>query len=146
MIQNRLRTERASLEKIDCVYEKRVVEVKTLDSFNLNDVDLIKIDVEGHEKRVLVGSLDTISRCKPILLIEIEQRHIDYDINEIFSFIENLGYQGFFLMNGEINEIHDFERDKHQMISTGEHSKNLYINNFIFIPISRSVDVFNSVF
>ena len=42
-------TSRASLESKESPFEKRSVEVKTLDSFGFTDVDLIKIDVEGHE-------------------------------------------------------------------------------------------------
>jgi FkbM family methyltransferase len=49
--------------------EKITVEVKTLDSFNLNP-DFIKIDVEGFEHKVLVGAQKTLDRCRPILLIE----------------------------------------------------------------------------
>ena len=77
-------------------FEKRKVEVRTLDSFGFTDVDLIKIDVEGHEYSVLEGSLLTIQRCKPILLIEIEQRHISRPIKEVFSLVMNQGYDGLF--------------------------------------------------
>lgn len=45
-------------------------KVITLDSLLLKDVDLIKIDVEGHEKHVLQGSLKTIARCKPVIIVE----------------------------------------------------------------------------
>ena len=34
-------------------------------------VDIIKIDVEGHEASVLSGAMDTIARFKPILFIEV---------------------------------------------------------------------------
>ena len=36
----------------------------------LNRVDLIKIDVEGMEGRVIDGALKTISRFKPLLYVE----------------------------------------------------------------------------
>lgn len=45
-------------------------EVITLDSLGLKDVDLIKMDVEGHEKQVVQGSLRTIARCKPVIIAE----------------------------------------------------------------------------
>jgi len=50
----------------------RVQDTKTitLDSLNLKDVDLIKLDVEGHEKSVLQGSFKTIVHSKPVIIAE----------------------------------------------------------------------------
>ena len=45
------------------------VEIKTLDSFNL-EPEFIKIDVEGFEYQVLLGAENTINTYRPILLIE----------------------------------------------------------------------------
>jgi FkbM family methyltransferase len=47
------------------------VEARTLDSFELQDVSLIKIDVEGHEVEVVMGALETIDRWHPVLIIEM---------------------------------------------------------------------------
>ena len=52
-------------------YELYDVELATLDSFNLEDVDCIKVDVEGYEYNVLKGALATITRCRPIVQLEI---------------------------------------------------------------------------
>jgi FkbM family methyltransferase len=47
------------------------VQVEPLDDFlNLIDPMVIKIDVEGYEFEVLKGAVKTISRAKPILIIE----------------------------------------------------------------------------
>jgi FkbM family methyltransferase len=46
------------------------VEMRTLDSFGLTDVDLIKIDCQGYEYDVLLGACDTIQRCRPVLVVE----------------------------------------------------------------------------
>ena len=46
------------------------IPVRTLDSFNLNNITMIKIDVENHENEVLEGAKDTISRNKPIIFVE----------------------------------------------------------------------------
>jgi len=46
------------------------VEVNTLDSFHFVDVDFIKIDVEGHELEVLKGGVETITRCRPWIVVE----------------------------------------------------------------------------
>lgn len=50
--------------------KERIVQQKTLDSFNFTMVDLIKIDVEGHEFRVLKGGENTIKKYSPIIIIE----------------------------------------------------------------------------
>jgi len=41
-----------------------------LDSLNLHNVDLIKIDVEGWELRVVEGAVKTIMRDKPVMVVE----------------------------------------------------------------------------
>lgn len=47
------------------------VKVRTLDSFNLEDVAAIKIDVERAEPNVLRGARETLARCKPTLFVEV---------------------------------------------------------------------------
>lgn len=44
--------------------------MRTLDSYKFNDVDLIKIDVEGLEGEVLSGAQNTIQRCIPTIVFE----------------------------------------------------------------------------
>jgi FkbM family methyltransferase len=46
------------------------VRVRTIDSLNLAQCGLIKIDVEGYEARVIRGAAETIRRCRPILYVE----------------------------------------------------------------------------
>ena len=49
---------------------KDSVEVITLDSLNLTNISMIKIDVENHENEVLQGGKQTILKNKPIIFIE----------------------------------------------------------------------------
>jgi FkbM family methyltransferase len=42
-----------------------------LDSLNLSGVSFIKIDAEGWECDVLEGARETIARCRPVMLIEV---------------------------------------------------------------------------
>ena len=52
----------ASLEERDGECEVRTVKVNTLDNYDYDDVDLIKIDVEGHEKNVIEGAIKVIKK------------------------------------------------------------------------------------
>jgi FkbM family methyltransferase len=55
-------------------YGKGKIPLKTLDSFNFTNVDMIKIDVEGFEEEILIGAENTIINNHPILAIE-QQKH-----------------------------------------------------------------------
>lgn len=60
-----------------------VVEFRTLDSFNLNNIGLIKVDIEGFEYHAIKSGLGTIIRNNyPPLLIEV---WTDYQINLFFD-------------------------------------------------------------
>lgn len=66
------------------------VEVRALDSaLGAQEVDLIKIDVEGAEDRVLQGGLELLSRCKPTLFFECHPEGRSGAIDEALS---GLGY------------------------------------------------------
>ena len=60
------------------------VPAVTLDSLNLTDVDMIKIDVEGHELSVLHGAEQTIRSQRPLIAIEIsfENKVLDKELNK----------------------------------------------------------------
>lgn len=51
------------------------VEAVTIDSLGLENVGLMKIDVEGHELACLRGAAETIRRDRPTLIVEIYGGH-----------------------------------------------------------------------
>lgn len=53
----------------------KFVPLVTIDSLNLKNVSLMKIDVEGQENAVLDGAKETILRERPVILIEIMGGH-----------------------------------------------------------------------
>lgn len=72
------------------------VEVRTLDSFEFERVDFIKIDVEGYEWFVLQGGVQTISRERPLLQLEIvgnQCRKFNYSAEQMIEWIRQLGYR-----------------------------------------------------
>lgn len=70
-------------------------EMRTLDSLEIDNVGFLKIDVEGYEKQVLDGSLHTIKKFKPLLMIEI-RNNIS---NDIIVFLKKLGYKNYSILN-----------------------------------------------
>jgi FkbM family methyltransferase len=46
------------------------VNTKTLDSYNIDKINLIKIDVEGHEWEMIEGASNSIIKNKPIIILE----------------------------------------------------------------------------
>lgn len=123
--------------------QKSPIKTELLDYYNYQKIDFIKIDVEGHELKVLEGGKKTIKRLKPLLLIEIEQRHLPshLSINDVFNYIKDMGYDGYFLYHNVITPINNFnlKRDQLQYLDskriklTNRRKSELYINNFFFI-------------
>lgn len=80
--------------------EHSVVTAKTLDSFNIQNVGFIKIDVEGFEEKVIRGGLMTIiSNNYPPILFECwpvgywgmtQEKH-----DNLFNLLKTLGYEIF---------------------------------------------------
>jgi FkbM family methyltransferase len=123
----------ASLEKRSGDVIKQNVEVRSLDSYKYADVDLIKIDVEGHEKSVLLGAEETINKCRPILIIEIEQRHICFNISQVFDIVLSFNYDGYFIRNNRMEPLSSFNYKRDQAPYKNNVKDKNYINNFIFI-------------
>src|SRR5689334_24032172 len=61
------------------------VKLERLDAFDFCDLKFVKIDVEGAELEVLRGAEETLRRCRPVLLVEIEQRHHHEPVAEVFD-------------------------------------------------------------
>lgn len=110
----------------------QIVDLRTLDSFGFRDVAFIKIDVEGHEAAVLRGAAETIRASKPTLLVEIEQRHLQCPIQEVFGQILSFGYEGYFLERGLLRSIAEFTLERDQLASNFARTGARYINNFLF--------------
>ncbi len=76
------------------------VPVTTLDDFNrnlsLNNVRLVKIDVEGFEPQVFLGGKEFFTKVKPDVVVFEENRKVE-GIPESISTIQSYGYDLYFL-------------------------------------------------
>lgn len=64
------------------------VPIRTLDSYNLQNISMIKIDVENHELPVLEGAKQTILNNKPIVIFE--------DLHYLFPYFPAGRFDAFF--------------------------------------------------
>jgi len=88
-----------------------LIEKKILDNFNFpKPLKLIKIDTEGHEYKVLQGSINVIKKYLPDIIFEINESSFEESIN----FLKEFKYNFYF-----INE------KKNLIIKISEFNKNL---------------------
>ncbi len=103
-------------------YEKFSIKTAKLDDIKIeNKIGFIKIDVEGHEKNVLIGAESSIKKNKPVMIIEIEERHTKKPIIETINFIKKFDYNCYYL-------------SENKMINIDEIYPKNPENNFIFLP------------
>jgi FkbM family methyltransferase len=72
------------------------VPVATIDSYNLDRVGFIKLDIEGSEPFALQGAADTIRRCRPIVLYEDKKlwtRYYGLPKSAVEDILRGHGYQ-----------------------------------------------------
>jgi FkbM family methyltransferase len=124
-------------------YQSVEVPMAKLDNVYQGQVGFIKIDVEGHEQAVLDGARETIRRCTPRLLIEIDERLSPGGIERARSYFTELGYRGFFIHNGNLKPMERFSvermqrRDNLPSLTAPLRERERfgrYLYNFIFLP------------
>jgi FkbM family methyltransferase len=117
--------------------EEVEVETGRLDQFELADVGFIKIDVEGHEEAVLRGSVATLARCRPNLLVEVEERHNPGSVRRIVTWMADQGFAAVAVVDGVLEDLAEFDLTVHQQ--TVDASK--CARNIVFVPKERQVEL-----
>lgn len=69
------------------------VPLKRLDDYGLEQLDFVKVDVEGYERFVLEGAADTLARCHPVVIIEQKSFSERYGVEQYaaIEFLRSLG-------------------------------------------------------
>ena len=103
-------------------------------------VALVKIDVEGHEQSVLQGAEQVLEHSRPVLVMEIEQRHRVQPLSETFEWFAARGYAGYVLTHQGRRPLAEFdvERDQLAFVRQGFHKGSPgagYLNDFLFVPV-----------
>lgn len=113
------------LKRIKIEEEGDPIDVVTLDSYRLNGISFIKIDVENYEYFVLKGAKETILRNKPAILFEC---FIDCDFDDIslekqkenfdrtMSLLQSYGYRIYMLYNCDFIALPSDSNDQHKLI------------------------------
>jgi FkbM family methyltransferase len=110
------------------------VSTVRLDDEIHDDVGFIKIDVEGHELAVLKGAQKLIEKCKPNIIVEIENRHRPGAFAEANQWFKMRGYRGFYLKKDALMPAD----------TVGSEQDNIPYN-FIFLPNERPPTMRGSV-
>lgn len=121
------------------------VKKRRLDSLiqpNEQALGFVKCDVEGHEDEVVDGGWRTITHDRPVMAIEIEQRHRATPLMDLIGRLVDVGYDCFFLDEDGSHPIAEFEIERHQLSYLTEEfvphaMPRGYVNNFLFLPTPR---------
>jgi len=105
-------------EDFDLIKAKKI---KLDDDLKDKNIGFIKIDVEGHEKEVIEGSKNLIKKFKPILLVEIVERHTKKPVLNTINFIKQFGYTPFYVKGKNLYNLQKLNNLNKE-------------NNYIFIP------------
>ncbi len=62
-----------------------------IDDLELRQLDFIKLDVEGHEHRALLGGAETLARCRPMVMFEDKGKGDDPNLRQAHDYIQSLG-------------------------------------------------------
>jgi FkbM family methyltransferase len=100
------------------------VTSKKLDDYGFADCGFIKMDVEGHEEAVLEGGLRLIERCRPILMMELDDRFNPGIVSRVRERLGALGYAAFEFRDGCLQALNQHQQTD-QRNATG---------NFVFVP------------
>ncbi len=99
----------------------------------VNRIDLVKIDVEGAELKVLKGARETIARCRPVVIFECGYGGLEFfkgTPEEVFDFFDGLGYG---ICTQKVYLWNQIPLDRHSFLHV---FKNGYEPQYIAMPLA----------
>jgi FkbM family methyltransferase len=124
--------------------QTHAVEVITIDSLGLSDVTHMKVDAEGFEQEVLEGARATLRRCRPVLSLELEERHRKGATRDVPALLAALGYETRFWLDGAMRPLAAFDAATMQVASPDPAifgASDPYVFTFYAWPTERATEV-----
>lgn len=124
--------------------ERHRVEVVTIDSLGIPDLTHVKVDAEGFEEEVLRGGAETLRRCRPVLSLEVEERHRPGSTRDVPALLASLGYAVRFHHQGRVHPIEAFDAATMQVASPDPAvfgASDPYIFTFYAWPVERDAEI-----
>lgn len=97
--------------------ERIAAPLMRLDDLGLSDLTHAKLDAEGAEFEVLRGARETLLRCRPVLTLEVEERHREGSTWAVPAYLDALGYDCFFELHGAWHPVSALDRATMQRAS-----------------------------
>lgn len=124
-------------------FNTQKVRIEKLDSFvkknKIKKLDFIKIDVEGHEYKVLKSSIYTLKKFKPILLIELIKKN-NNNFFKTIKLLNKLNFEMYYynrqlqkLSPAAVKDFKIFQSKLNQNKKETNFFDQSFIQNFFFI-------------
>jgi FkbM family methyltransferase len=121
--------------------KRQKIHAISLDAFvqrqNLKRLDFLKIDVEGHEVKVLAGAQKTIQQLRPIILCESENRHLrplHHRVEDLIARVmESFNYRCFYLREGVLAPYDA------AMVPQDKVPGRPYVYNWLLVPAEKTL-------
>jgi hypothetical protein len=113
---------------------------------------LVKIDVQGWEKKVLMGMEKIMEKYKPTLIVEFEENHlkkVNCSSKELFQYIRDKGYYIYLLDNPHYpadhicvhkDRLHDFQNKFDTFIT--ENTENSDLNDNLVNGVNEKITTY----
>lgn len=126
-------------QTFQCPTRDFAVKSVTIDSEQFDNIGFLKVDVEQHEREVLRGAMETIKRCRPTILTEVSPLKYDDALPEVFTFLTQHAYVGWFRFASKWLPLSDFRPEIHSNHAHFGDKEKFVGGNIIFFPAEHAL-------